>query len=1018
MRVPAEHAAAPVRSLRRYQVGLLAAIVVIIFVLVLLQSAANFFTNYLWYRSVAASQVWRTMVGTKLELGTFFTGVFFIACWSSLWVVDKIAPRALFMSPELELVRRYQTTLGRHRVAVRTIVSLLVALAVGAGTNAQWQHWLLYLHGGQFGTTDPLFHRDIGYFVFKLPFISFLVNWLQLSLFVLLAVSAVAHYFNGGLRFSGPAPRVDPRTTAHLSAILAALALLRAVAYFYVDRYALDLSSNGVVAGAGYTDVHVRLPALELLAVVALAAFVLFVYNIYYRSWLLPAVGAGLWALIALTLGVIFPAAVQWLQVNPSASTVELPYISNNMSATRTAMGLSKVVPVTFQGNTRATSADVLQHNSSFQDMDLWDTSNAELSLQKMQSYRSYYSLSGTSIDRYLLGTGSTRRLTPVVMSVRQVEAGQLTRQTWVNTHLQYTHGYGAVVSPANQLQPSGLPTFDVSGVPTQYSAGAPHISQPDIYYGTGMSGYVVVDTKQPELDYEQPSGSPIGTHYNAKAGGGIRVGGFWTRAAFALRFHDFNLLVSHLVTPDSRVLFVQDVRARVQRAAPFLHVDSHPYPIIDNGQIEWVMDAYTTTSYFPYGQPADTSSLPPTSGLAGNYNYVRDSVKAVVNAYTGKVTFYAMTTSDPILRMWERVFPHMFLPRSQMDPTLTAHLRYPQDLLSVQAAMYGLYHVTSPAVFYGKEDAWSVAQTGGDAFSPRVTPAYELLQLPGEASGAVGFDAVIPMQPISATTNRSQSLTSFLVAPSASTEYGSLAAYVIPRGTNVPSLATVNSEMLSDHTVSLTITQLNQQKSEVLLGPTLLVPVDSSIVWVRSLFVTSTTNLEPVLREVIVDYGGTVSMRPTLLGPSGALAAVFGSSVSTIGTPGGKTSISGLVRTDLATAYSYYEQAEAARQHGNVALYLKDLELAGSELKMAVRAEHGSSGTTPGSTSGSGSNSSGTGSGSPAHSGTSTSPSSTTATTTASSSSSTSAARSPTAGSGSTFGPSEVTTTTLDNKA
>jgi uncharacterized membrane protein (UPF0182 family) len=444
-----------------------------------------------------------------------------------------------------------------------------------------------------------------------------------------------------------------------------------------------------------------------------------------------------------------------------------------------------------------------------------------------------------------------------------------------------------------------------------------------------------VVDTKQPELDYELPNNSAKATHYNASSGGGIKIGGFWTRAAFALRFHDFNLLISKLITPSSRIMFVQDIRARVQRAAPFLEVDANPYPIVDNGQIEWVVDAYTTSSYYPYGQPADTSDVSASSALGGNFNYVRDAVKAVVNAYTGKVTFYAMDPSDPILQAWESAFPGMFHPRSQMDATVSAHLRYPQDLLTIQAAMFGLYHVTSASEFYGKENAWAIAQTGGSVFSPTVTPYYELLQLPDQS---LSFDAVVPMQPNSATTNRSQTLTAFLVAPSSSTDYGALAAYEIPGGTNVPSLALVNSEISSNHAVSAAITLLDQKGSQVLLGPTLLIPVDSSVVWVRCLFVSASANPAPTLREVIVDYGGTVSIESTLLGSGGALAGVFGPTVSTIGTPGGKTSIPTQVRLHLALASQDYQAAQTARGVGNVELYIHDLAAAGTEIATAYK--------------------------------------------------------------------------------
>jgi len=916
-----------VRPIRRYQVWILVAIAFVIVALIVVQGIANLYTNYLWFRSESFDDVWRSMTLARVELGGFFIGVFFVACWMSLFVVDKVAPRALFMAPEQDIVRRYQETLGRHRVAVRTIVSAILALIVGSGTTSQWQHWLLFRHGGSFGVKDAQFHKDVGYFVFKLPFLSFLVDWTQVALVVLAILCVAAYYLNGGLRFSGASPRVDPRATSHFSVIFAALALLRAAGYFFVDRYALDVAPNGNIQGAGYTAVHVKLPALNLLVIVALAAFVLFVYNVYARNWMLPAVAAGLWAFLGIVTAFVFPAVVQSLEVNPSASTVELPYISRNMVATQAAYGLTGVVQRPFPGNNDATAGILTEDATSLEDVDLWDPTVSAQTYQTLQRNRGFYSINGVAFDRYQLNTGpnNASQLTPVVVGVREISASHLNRITWVNTHLVYTHGYGLVMAPANTTNSD--PSFALGDVPIQTALGAPGLTNPEVYYGIGETGYVVVDSAQAEFNYQSASG-PVTARYTGS--GGIRVGSIWQKAAFALRFHDFNLMVSKLVTPGSRILFNQDVRTIVHNVAPFLQIDSNPYPVVDDGHIDWVVDAYTTSSYYPYSQP-----VPAGSGLQGGFNYIRNSVKAVVDAYTGKVTLYAVNQSDPILRAWERTFPGMFQPLSAMGPTLLDHLRYPQNLLAAEATMFGRYHISAsnPLEFFEGTASWTQAETGTGQSATVVQPVYQLLALPGQTSPS--FDAFVPLVPLS-TSGTAQNLSSFLVAGCAAADYGQLTAYEIPQGrAPVAGPAIANATMAAFSLVSEKATLLDQHGSRAIFGPTLMIPIDDSLLYVRALFVSSATNALPQFTDVVVVYGTKVAIANTLTGPGGALEAVFGPAVSSIGS-NSSTNIPQQVVSEIDAADALEAQASAELKAGNFAAFGQDLTLVAKDLSEA----------------------------------------------------------------------------------
>jgi uncharacterized protein len=909
VRVPNEAALSTASPIRRYQLWLLIAIVVIIVLLVAVQGIADLFTNYLWYRSVRADDVWRTMTATKLELFVFFTAVFFVACWTSLLIVDRVAPRALFMSPEQEFVRRYQTLVGRHRFAVRTIVSLFFALIFGNGTTSQWQHWLLFLRGGSFDARDPLFHKNIAYFVFKLPFLSFLVDWTQVALIVLAIVCAAAYYMNGGLRFSGPSPRVDPRATAHFSIIFAALALVRAAGYFYVSRYTLELSQNSLFQGADYTDVHVRLPALNLLAIVALTAFVLFVLNVYARSWVLPIVAAGLWAFVGIAIGVVFPWAVQQLQVTPAASSLELPYIKRNITDTRIAYSLTNTgaTQVTFQGANDATTGVVKNDTTSLEDVDLWDPLVSSQTYQVQQREKGFYSINSLSVDRYELNTGpgNTKQLTPVVIGVRELSSSNLNQPTWVKTHLVYTHGYGIVMARANST--SANPTYVADDIPLQESSGVPLLTQPNVYYGVGETGYVIVDSGATE--YNPQSTTSIA--YTGK--GGIRIGSIWQKAAFALRFHDFNLLVSNLVTPSSRIMFNQDVRTLVRKVAPFLQVDANPYPVIDDGQLEWVVDAYTTTSYYPYSQTVSTPGLSAGSGLGGGFNYVRNSVKAVVNAYTGKVTLYAWDPEDPILQSWERIFPGMFKPSSQMDSTLRLHLRYPQDLLSVEATVFGKYHLlpSQASVFYSNSVAWQLSLAGTESL-------YELVQLPGQSVPT--FNAIVPLVPV----GTAQNLTTFLAANCSYADYGKLTAYEVPATRLVFGPATANAQIDTDPPVSKAVGLLGAVNSRVSFGPTLIIPIDDSLLYVRALFVVSSSNAVPNLDYVVAYYGGKIGFAPTLLGPAGALEQVIGSAVASVGSTA-PTNVPQNIAREIAQAEQLDTAAYKALKAGNLALFGTD---------------------------------------------------------------------------------------------
>lgn len=975
MRIPEELPRKERPAHHRRRLWIVGALVVVVVLLASLHTLATVYTDALWFNAVHLASVWRRLFDVKVGMFLVFGAVFFVLLWASLAVVDHLAPSELSLGPEDELVRRYQRTVAPHAVALRTVVALVGALIAASSSLGQWQDYLLFRYGVRWGRTDPLFHKDIGFYVFKLPFLSFLVSWAFLSLVVITVLTVVFHYLAGGIRLHREPPRVAPLVKVHLSVLLALVALVKAAGYV-IARYQLVTSGNGYVQGAGYTDVHARLPALELLMWVSLAAAVVLLVNIRIRGWLLPVLGVGMWAFVAVVAGAIYPAVLQAVKVNPAQSRLEQPYISRNIAATRAAYGLNHVTTTTFAADQQVTQSELNADLQSLQDVNLWDPNlpSTATTFTKDQQTRGYYTFNSLALDRYKVNGQST----PVVIGVRQIDDADLPAQGWVNTHLQYTHGYGAVVALGNQATNSSSPSsstpgqltstattnaaqpvFAVANVPEQSTHGLPTITQPDVYFGLSNgsnASYVVADTKQPEVDYELPNGAVKETSY--AGGGGVRMGGLLTRAAFAIRFSDLNLLISNLITPKSRLLMYRDVQTAISHAAPFLSLDSSPYPVIADGQIYWVQNAYTTTANYPYSQNADTAILPPTSGLPGTLNYIRSSVVVAVNAYTGRMRFFVTDPHDPIIRTWERIFPHMFTPASQMAkliPGLQHHLRYPQDAFMLQAQTYGRYHITNPQAFYNAANAWTLSQDPGSG-SPtnqaqtiyvtnaqgqavstgqttRMEPMYEVVQLPGQSRPSFQLiDALVPYS----SNNNVQLLSAFMAASSSLQSFGKLTNYVTPPGASIDGPSNIEGLISQDQPVSNDISLLNQQGTSVELGNVIMVPVGQSMLYFRPVYVQASRNPVPDLAYVVAVYqgpqstGNEVALSTSL---QGAISQIFAGTSLTV--PGASAIPSPVTTTTPAVPADQQVQSDIAR-------VLADEQQATSDLKAGNFAAYG----------------------------------------------------------------------------
>jgi uncharacterized membrane protein (UPF0182 family) len=652
-----------------------------------------------------------------------------------------------------------------------------------------------------------------------------------------------------------------------------------------------------VVHGATYTDVHARLPALELLTLVALLAAVLFFANLVRRGWILPTIAVVLWGSLAVFIGVAYPAFIQRFRVEPSESTRERRYIERNIAATRAAMGLSNVKVIPFDYAEDLTLADLAENEETIRNVRLWDPTILARTYQRLQEIRGFYQFNDVDIDRYRLDG----RLAQVVVSARELNPEGLPAQSWENRHLAYTHGYGAVLSPANAVTAAGQPDFLVKNIPPQ---GRPEITQPAIYYGEELPGYAIVRTGRAEIDYPKAEGELATSTYDGQ--GGVVVSNPLRRLTFALRFGDINPLISGLMRSDSKILYLRDLRDRVETAAPFLVYDHDPYPVINNGRILWVQDAYTTTDHYPYAQRAPTDRLPAESGLRRNLNYVRNSVKIVVDAYHGTMHFYVVDPEDPLARAYQKAFPGLFRPASEMPETLRRHLRYPEDLFRVQTRTWGLYHISDPSAFYSRTDAWDIAQDPGSGEigqagrppappptapgpapvggaqpaaprrEPRMDPYYLLMRLPHEEQE--DFIQLQAFVPTSRDDSRKE-LSAFMVATMDPGRYGQLEVFVMPRGRQVDGPAIVNARIQQDEAISSLITLLSQGGSRVLQGNLLIIPIEQSLLYVRPLYVEAEGTRVPELRKVIVVYADNVVMRDSL---KEALGAIFGDAPET----------------------------------------------------------------------------------------------------------------------------------------
>ena len=876
------------RPRRRPSRWLILVAVAAFLLLMALSGLATAWTDYLWFSSVGATSVWVTTLLSRILLALIGFAVAALVVWINLEVVSRCKVDPLVGGgPDDEVIRRFRQWIGARRIRAHLAGATLLGLLLGVAIASWWRDVLVWLNEVPFGKADPIFGVDVSFYVFHLPVYRNIVGWAIQLVVASALVSLAYHYLSGGIqRLPNRFPLVSRGVKSHLSVLLAALALLKAVAY-RLDAYELLYSTRGAIFGASYTDVTAHRPALTLLMAISILGAGLLLWNMRQAGWLLPAVAGGLWLIVSVVVGGVIPAAIERFRVQPNQFNLERPYIEHHIEYTLDAYGLGEghVETRDFAASPDLTSEDIAGNQATISNVKLWDPGVLVPAYSQLQAIRPYYQISNVDTDRYVIDG----ELTQVMIAARELDSEDLPAEGWVNEKLVYTHGFGEVISRANDVNPTtGEPDFLVRDVPPESSVPELQTLQPRIYFGEAArtGSYVITRTKQQEVDF--PSGEDDTVVRNTYEGeGGVQISNFAVRFAMALRFGDLNTLISPELTPESRVLMVRNVVDRLARVAPFMQADNDPYLALIDGRLVWIVDLYATTDRYPYSAPVIDERLGITSDLSRDFNYIRNSVKAVVDAEDGTMTLYVLEPTDPLTQAYRNVFPDVFTDAADMSEELRGHLRYPEDMFRVQSEMYATYHQRDPQDFFQDEDKWDIPGDPatsdrellrGDAFDQtgrvrkdlrQSLPYYMLMRLPDEEElSYLIFQSFNP-----ASRNN---MTAFLLAKSGPSDYGKIIDYRLPRGVLTNGLEQVSARIDQDPVISQQFTLLGQQGSEIIRGNMLVVPVEESLLFIQPIYLRAEGVLLPEFKRVVVVFGDqtTPIMSESL---DAALAEIFG---------------------------------------------------------------------------------------------------------------------------------------------
>lgn len=882
-------------------------IIAIIIILVAITSLADYYADWLWFQSINYANVFTITLINKLLLivGSFVLS--FVFFWFNLYLTkknerpEKERPEHTFDGRDIIYLNReisHWTQLLKGRAAkwVFLVISGLGAYMVSSSMGDQWLTIQQYIHQVPFNIADPVFGKDISFYFFNLSFYHFIYGILMLILVLTLFMVGLVYLVNASADLFMLDWKELTFAKSHLAIIIAGIMALKAWGY-KLATFEILFSNHGAVYGATYTDIHARLLSNRVLMYVAILVVLVILLNIFSKKLKWIVYSLAVWLVVAVALGGLYPMAMQKLIVQPNEFTKEKPYIEAGIKFTREAYELDEVENKDFNIDNNLTMKDIQDNNDTISNIRLWDWQPLGDTYRSLQELRPYYVFNDVDIDRYTVNG----RYRQVMLSAREIQQTPEQANTWINHRLMFTHGYGLVMSPVTEIAQEGFPQFFIKDIPPLFSTDI-KVNQPAIYFGEKTDDYVIVNTKQNEFDY--PMGD-MNVSDQYKGSEGIKINSWSRRLLLSWVLKDYKMILSTDITNDSQLLTNRNILDRAKKVAPYLNYDHDPYIVVGkDGGLYWMMDAYTFSDKYPYSQPYDE---------AGN-NYIRNSVKIVCNAYTGEMNFYVADPGDPIIQTYQNIFPGLYKPLTDMPDDLKLHVRYPEDMFSIQADIYRSYHISDPAVFYNKEDFWVIPTelTGGK--EQPLAPYYIIMQLPGESSAE--YILMMPYTP----TGR-PNMIAWMCARMDGAEYGKKLVYHFPKQETVYGPMQIESRINQDTSISSQLTLWDQKGSSTIRGNLLVIPINNSILYIEPLYLQAQTSQMPELKRIIAAYGDKVVMDESL---DKALTDLFGGQVATTPTaPATGTEVTGNTVPELTKlARQYYDQANERLKAGDWAGY------------------------------------------------------------------------------------------------
>ncbi len=884
-------------------------IVGLIILVWILSDLNSYYVDWLWFKSINFSQVFSITLVNRLGLLVSIFVVAFLFIWGNLWLTKRNehpehdGPQPSNENPDVIFINQHlagwgNLLRGEYQKWIFLAAALFGAYIVSSALGNNWLILQQYLHKTPFGTTDPVFGKDLGFYFFNLSFYHFAYGQLMTLLLATAFIVGMIYLLNASSELFMIDWEDFTFAKSHMTVLLVAIFGLKAWGY-KLATYNILYSSKGAVFGATYTDIHARLVSNQVLMVVALVVAALLLFNLYAKRfrWILYSIGA--WMVLAIVLGGFYPSLMQKFVVQPNEFNREKQYIETGIQFTRQAYELDQVENQEFNINTNLTMNDIKNNDATISNIRLWDWKPIGDTYKSLQELRPYYVFNDVDIDRYTING----RYRQVMLSAREIEQTPEQAQTWVNQRLMFTHGYGLVMSPVTEIAQEGFPNFYIKDIPPQASTNI-KVTRPELYFGEKTDNYVIVNTKQDEFDY--PMGDQnVFTQY--QGGEGIPVGSWTRRLMLSWVLKDYKMILSSDISNQSMVLMNRNIVSRTKKVAPYLRYDDDPYIVIDpDGKLFWMLDAYTYSDKYPYSQPFDQART----------NYIRNSVKIVCDAYTGEMNFYVSDPQDPLIQTYQKIFPALYKPIEEMPAGLKPHIRYPVDLFSIQASIYSTYHMSDPGVFYNKEDIWVVpSELTGGAEAP-IEPYYIIMRLPG--SNTAEYILMLPYTP-----NGRPNMIAWMCARMDGAEYGKKLVYHFPKQETVYGPMQIESRINQDTEISRQLTLWDQKGSSALRGNLLVIPINNSILYIEPLYLQAQTSVMPELKRIIAAYGNKVVMEESL---DKALVALFGGQETTTpkpATPVPDTTGANVSVAELAQiARQYYDQANNSLKSGDWAGY------------------------------------------------------------------------------------------------